>query len=762
MARIRCVVAASLFLSATAHAVDIHPGDDARAIVDAHPAGTTFIIRSGVHRHAAIRPKDDQVFIGEPGAILSGARRLTSFTREGALWFASNQTQQGQVHGDVEPGWRSQHAEDLFIDDQPLQHVASKAAVVPGTWFFDYDADRIWLGDDPAGRVVETSVTRCAFAPGASRVVIRALTVEKYAIPAQMGAIGDQYPTPGWTVADCTVRLNHGTGVNLGSGGRALRNRIVMNGQKGIGSNGDGVVVEGNEIAFNNWARFNAGWEAGGSKFALTDGLVVRDNWVHDNRGAGLWTDIDNIRTTYEYNTCARNRDAGIFHEISYAATIRHNSLIDNGTREWVYGAGIQISASRDVDVSGNLVSVRAGHGITLIAQNRGVGEFGPCLVRNVVVHGNEIVYHGADGLSGIGCDFPDPDAQGAAGGNRFDRNRYHAHDAGDEHWAWNDAARDWNGLRAQGQEPAGHADTQVVAMGEGVAWVELWHGIAGDAVADLTADARFPAAPDARRHLTRFEYAGVGDLYGARVRGVVHPPLTGDYVFVVAGDDRCQLWLGDDHRAATRRLIAHVPGWTAPREWTRFPAQRSAPVRLEAGRTYYIEALQKEGGGGDHLAVGWELPDGRAELPILGARLSPYAPPSGNAAPQSAFTAATAALTVDVDGAGASDADGAIVAWRWDFGDGALGHGIDAQHAYGTAGTYTVALTVLDDLGASATATRSVTVGAGDPAPPGTGTGAGSTAGGGGGGGSGGGCGAGAVGGLVIAAAALLLRRPR
>ena len=66
-------------------------------------------------------------------------------------------------------------------------------------------------------------------------------------------------------------------------------------------------------------------WEAGGTKFARTRDLVVRRNFVHHNRGPGLWTDIDNVRTLYEANRVEDNGEAGILHEISYAAVIRNN-----------------------------------------------------------------------------------------------------------------------------------------------------------------------------------------------------------------------------------------------------------------------------------------------------------------------------------------------------------------------------------------------------------------------------------------------------
>ncbi|MHC4251914.1 MAG: hypothetical protein ACYS9X_22570, partial [Planctomycetota bacterium] len=57
---------------------------------------------------------------------------------------------------------------------------------------------------------------------------------------------------------------------------------------------------------------------------------------------------------------------------------------------------------------------------------------------------------------------------------------------------------------------------------------------------------------------------------------------------------------------------------------------QTSAPVRLEAGTKYYIEAVHKQGSGGDHLAVAWRGPGGTGGTDgvIAGEHLSAY--PSG------------------------------------------------------------------------------------------------------------------------------------
>ncbi|HEX7582390.1 MAG TPA: Ig-like domain-containing protein, partial [Gaiellaceae bacterium] len=103
---------------------------------------------------------------------------------------------------------------------------------------------------------------------------------------------------------------------------------------------------------------------------------------------------------------------------------------------------------------------------------------------------------------------------------------------------------------------------------------------------------------------------------------------MTGPYTFWVAADDSAELWLSSDDSILNRSRIATIPTYVNPREWTRTPAQQSAPIMLIGGRRYFIEALHKESTGGDHLAVAWQVP-GRTLEVIPGTYLSPPPPPA-------------------------------------------------------------------------------------------------------------------------------------
>ena len=77
-----------------------------------------------------------------------------------------------------------------------------------------------------------------------------------------------------------------------------------------------------------------------------------------------------------------------------------------------------------------------------------------------------------------------------------------------------------------------------------------------------------------------------------------------------------------------------------------------------------------------------------------------------------------TAPLSVTFSGAGSSDADGSIVSYAWNFGDGTNGSGVSVAHTYQNAGNYSAVLTVTDNLGATGTSSVSIAASAALNAP--------------------------------------------
>lgn len=70
--------------------VRIAPGESFAAAMEGKPAGTLYIVGSGVHHGQQVIPRDGDAFIGEPGATMNGALPLggARYTEDGKVAFA--------------------------------------------------------------------------------------------------------------------------------------------------------------------------------------------------------------------------------------------------------------------------------------------------------------------------------------------------------------------------------------------------------------------------------------------------------------------------------------------------------------------------------------------------------------------------------------------------------------------------------------------------------------------------------------------------
>ena len=390
-------------------AVVVEPGDDLALLAREHPDGTIFFLRSGVHRIDTVVPRPNQSFLGEAGAVVSGARVVRDFEPRGDRWVARQSPAGIEERGKCEDDRPCTLAEELFLDGQPLRRVNSASEVKAGTWYFDLEKEEVLLSVDPTGLLVEMSYVTTAFDRGSTGVTIRGLVIEKFASPGQFGAI---MPDKEWTIEGNEIRFNHAIGIKVASGNLVRDNYIHHNGQFGLGGGGTGSVIEGNEIAGNNTAGFSPFWGAGGTKFVHTQDLVVRNNLVYGNGGPGLWTDGRNERVLYEGNTVMDNAFSGIKHELAGSAIIRDNVVLRNGFDHPVplRGAGILVRESSGVEIVGNLLEGNVDALILFHDADR-KNEIGVQL-ENVIVQGNIFVL--GDGLVGYKGDLPgDPILEG-------------------------------------------------------------------------------------------------------------------------------------------------------------------------------------------------------------------------------------------------------------------------------------------------------------------------------------------------------------
>jgi O-glycosyl hydrolase len=145
----------------------------------------------------------------------------------------------------------------------------------------------------------------------------------------------------------------------------------------------------------------------------------------------------------------------------------------------------------------------------------------------------------------------------------------------------------------------------------------------AGKQLAALVNDPRFPAQPSGSKIVTSLSTRDEWKTpSGTRLRGYIHPNITGPHVFYVSGDSCAELYLSTDESPEHKKLIARCPQWAGGFDW--HPEQKSAPIPLIAGKTYYFETLQTGGGGNGHTDVAWDIPGIANQKIIAGKFLSP------------------------------------------------------------------------------------------------------------------------------------------
>jgi hypothetical protein len=252
----------------------------------------------------------------------------------------------------------------------------------------------------------------------------------------------------GWTV-DHTEIYGCQVGINHSDDARVTHNYIHDNGVLGVtGYQSRGAIVQGNEIAFNNTWRANIDVGAGGMKEYATRNLTIKDNYIHNNRGPGLWCDGDCIGTVIIANRVVDNTGSGIFYEISCFGAISGNTVTGNANTNWGRGQ-IFLGTSHDVDVYLNTVS--GPNGIRASEQRRGSGpQCGIFETRDVQVHDNQITI--SDGANGI----VSKDGNAPFGGSNGFRHNAYLVQSGCHCWTFNGKTFEWADWQAAGQDRDG------------------------------------------------------------------------------------------------------------------------------------------------------------------------------------------------------------------------------------------------------------------------------------------------------------------
>lgn len=357
--------------------VTINPGDNWSSVLTANPAETDFIIASGTHRGQSLTntTRTGLTLRGETnkplpivtgGTIISGVWTKVSGVNR---WFIGGQTYTPSTFTTTYPIWFQDGYERscrtnvvVTFSGTPAWHRDTIAEATNGAfYYFDYAADTLYVGIDPATIEIEMSTTTYLLTGSVNNITVRGLYISMYANAPQTGAIyGRNTSTStyssGWLVERCIFENINGCGTRHGNTMNGRRNFYLNCGQMGYqGNEIASPILETNLIYFNNFKGFDYGWEAGAGKFSETTDALIRWNKVKGNLGKGLWTDIDNIRTKYWENAVFDNQDFGIYHELSFTGVIAFNDTRRNGAGVDFRG-DIRARDSTFVDVIENFV----------------------------------------------------------------------------------------------------------------------------------------------------------------------------------------------------------------------------------------------------------------------------------------------------------------------------------------------------------------------------------------------------------------------
>jgi len=314
--------------------------------VAAAPAGSTIVLRQGVYHeyvHVYGKRLTIQPYPGE-AVWFDGSEVVTGWVKDGSAWRVDGWTARfdntDPTHDHPDPDFRmvdprypmSRYPDQVFLNGKQLRQVGSRDAVQPGTFYVDYDAQRLYIGSDPAqGEVRASTLAEALYLNHAHGSVVRGIGFRRYATPLKrygtVKGFGDNLVFENVVIAD-----NATDGLKVsGTGITVRRSSLLRNGKLGLtGHRANGVRFLGNAVEGNNRERFKIAPEAGGIKVTSSQRVTVAGNRADDNLGVGIWIDQEVTDAVISRNLVRRNAGHGIQFEISDGALIVGNVVADN------------------------------------------------------------------------------------------------------------------------------------------------------------------------------------------------------------------------------------------------------------------------------------------------------------------------------------------------------------------------------------------------------------------------------------------------
>lgn len=405
-------------------------------------AGSTIVLRAGTYRESVQFYAKTLTIQSYPNEAvwLSGSDVVTGWVADGSAWRKDGWTAQFDRTDNtgvmVDPAYPLAAWPDMvFMDGAAKRQVANRAEVVAGTFFVDYAAAKLYVGDNPSGRTVEASTrTDAIYVNTSPNSVVRGLGIKHYATPvakvAALKGFADNV-----TFENNVVTQNAMTGLSvIGHDGKVRNNTATDNGQLGLHAHkADRLLMSGNLVQRNNAERFVMGQAAGGVKITTARDATISGNRVESNLGNGIWLDVSSWAAKFVHNYVRGNARHGIMYEISANAIVADNVVLENAEH------GIYVLDSSDVNVWNNTL-LRNKRNIQILEGPR-TSSVDPAITHDVdrITVRNNVMSDGNTGsVSMFGVDDARKQESGSAMGITTNYNAYHRSTATSPQWSDN------------------------------------------------------------------------------------------------------------------------------------------------------------------------------------------------------------------------------------------------------------------------------------------------------------------------------------
>jgi parallel beta-helix repeat protein len=289
-------------VSAPAGSIVIQPGANIQSVVDGAPAGSTFYLLAGTYSGQTLKPRNGDVFMGQPGAVLNGENRVEYAFRSGAnnltirglvIENYANPAESGAIAG-YGTGWK-------IIGNEIRYNAGAGIALTDGYQVIGNNihhnrqigivgggSNVLIEGNEIAHNNYRNDYDMSWEAGGTKFLVTRGLIVRGNYVHSNQGhGLWTDYDNVGTLYENNVVINNAGSGImHEISYDAVIRNNRVEGNAFPFSSGGikvassSNVEIYGNSLSGNDGGIYLSQSDRGSGSYGT---FQVQNSWVHDN-----------------------------------------------------------------------------------------------------------------------------------------------------------------------------------------------------------------------------------------------------------------------------------------------------------------------------------------------------------------------------------------------------------------------------------------------------------------------------------------------